>query len=120
MLTSERRVELILLCGDHERTYREAADEFHRRHPDIPKPSHQTVNRLMNKFKTTGTIADGKRSGRPKTATNEDHRADVIAKLTVSPNRSLRYVARERGISKDSVHRIRIEVGTFPSIQIAA
>ncbi|KAJ9597679.1 hypothetical protein L9F63_011463, partial [Diploptera punctata] len=42
MLTLEQRVELVLLCRDNYRTLREAADEFHRRHPEISKPSFQT------------------------------------------------------------------------------
>ena len=64
------------------------------------------MNRLINKFKTRGTIVNAERSGRPKTATNEDRQADVIANLTVKPNRSLGYVTRQSGVSKDSVHRI--------------
>ncbi|PSN36439.1 hypothetical protein C0J52_16303 [Blattella germanica] len=80
MLTLER-VELILLCGDYHRTYREAADEFLRWHPDIPKTSPQTVYTMMNKFKVTGTIADSKRSCQPKTSTNDDRWANVIVNV---------------------------------------
>ena len=121
MLTSEQRVKLILLCGDHHKTYREAANEFHRRHPDIPKPSHQTVNRFLNKFKTTGTIVNAKCSGRPKTATIEDRRADVTVKLTVSPNRSLCYVVRQSGISKVILRQNRaLNVGLCFHLQCRA
>ncbi|KAJ4426371.1 hypothetical protein ANN_27185 [Periplaneta americana] len=55
MLTPEQQVELVLLCGDNHRT-REVADEFHRRHPDIPKLSHQNAAKLLHKFKTPFTL----------------------------------------------------------------
>ncbi|KAJ4449414.1 hypothetical protein ANN_00813 [Periplaneta americana] len=43
---------------------------------------------------------------RPKSATDGQHSIDVIAKMTASPKWPLRYVARESGISRESVPRI--------------
>ncbi|PSN34842.1 hypothetical protein C0J52_25623 [Blattella germanica] len=63
MFSPEHRVELILLYGYNHRTERE---EFHHRHSYIPKPFYQNVAKLLNKFKTTFSVLNLKRKGRPK------------------------------------------------------
>ncbi|KAJ4431781.1 hypothetical protein ANN_20386 [Periplaneta americana] len=62
---------------------REAAEEYHRRHPDQPTPHHGSIGRLMERFKTTGSIHDKIRSERPRTATRDASAASVVAKLVV-------------------------------------
>lgn len=49
-----------------------AAQKFHERHPDLPIPNRNVFSLLKNKLQETGSCADRPRSGRPKTATNED------------------------------------------------
>ncbi|KAJ4426491.1 hypothetical protein ANN_27305 [Periplaneta americana] len=59
---------------------REAAEEYHRRHPDQSTPHHGSIGRLLERLKTAGSIDDKKRSGRPRTATgdaNELHGDDT-------------------------------------------
>ncbi|KAJ4447415.1 hypothetical protein ANN_09422 [Periplaneta americana] len=97
---------------------REAAEEYHRRHPDQPTPHHGSIGRLMERFKTAGSIHDKKkRSGRPRTATGDANAASVLAKLVVSPSLSTREVAQEWGISQASVSRI-LSVNHFHSYRM--
>ncbi|KAJ4448240.1 hypothetical protein ANN_10254 [Periplaneta americana] len=49
----------------------EAAEEYHRRQPDQPTPYHGSIGRLMERFKTAGSIHDKKRSGEPRSATGD-------------------------------------------------
>lgn len=51
-------------------------------------------------------MLDAKRSGRPKTATDEGNTINILAKVIASPKRSIRYVSRQSGVSKESVRRI--------------
>ncbi|KAJ4430460.1 hypothetical protein ANN_22676 [Periplaneta americana] len=73
---------------------------------DQPTPQQGRIDRLMERFKTAGSIHDKKRSGRPRIATGDPNAASVLAKLVASPSRSTREVAKECGTSQASVPRI--------------
>ena len=64
MLTLDERVELVMLCGRDGWSMRQVAQEFNKRHPES-RVSRSTVSRLLNKFKTIGSVNDAPRSGRP-------------------------------------------------------
>ncbi|KAJ4437644.1 hypothetical protein ANN_17789 [Periplaneta americana] len=65
---------------------------------DQPTPHHESIGRLMERFKTAGSIHDKKR-----TATGNANAASVLAKLVVSPSRSTKEVVQECGTSQASV-----------------
>ena len=54
MLTTEERVEIILLCGREGLSQRQVADEFNVRHPEREPVSQTTLGRLLANFKATG------------------------------------------------------------------
>ncbi|KAJ4438594.1 hypothetical protein ANN_14541 [Periplaneta americana] len=116
MDTIPERVEMVLIHAGGL-SLREAAEEYHRRHPDQPIPHHRSIGRLMERFKTAGSIHDKIRSGRPRTATGDANTASVLAKLVVSPSRSSREVAQECGTSQASVSRI-LSVNHFHSYRM--
>lgn len=67
MLTTEKRVEIILLCGRKGYSQREVAAEFNQRHPERQPVLQSTASRrLLDKFKMTRNVVDAPRSGRPK------------------------------------------------------
>ncbi|KAJ4451331.1 hypothetical protein ANN_02793 [Periplaneta americana] len=82
ILSPEQRVELVSYCSVRTIT-REAANEFHLRHPGIPKLLYQNVAKLLHKFKTTFSVFDKKGNGRPKSTTDVQHSIDMIAKMTL-------------------------------------
>ncbi|GBN44289.1 hypothetical protein AVEN_28082-1 [Araneus ventricosus] len=47
--------------------------------------THDTVEKLITKFKRTGSVADASRSRRPKTATDEDTSTRVPTAIARSP-----------------------------------
>ncbi|KAJ4439257.1 hypothetical protein ANN_07377 [Periplaneta americana] len=59
MYTIPERVEMVLIHAGGL-SLREAAEEYHRRHPDQPTPHHGSSARLMERFKTAGSIHDKK------------------------------------------------------------
>ena len=101
MLTTEERVELILLCGREGFSNRDVAAEFNLRHPEREPVSHTTVGRLLRKFQATGSVADAPRSGRPRTP--EDVVEGVLAKVAASPKKSIRRTSLEVGVPRSTV-----------------
>ena len=65
-----------------------------------------TIRKAIKRYKELGTTSDRPRSGRPRTATDATHRKKVRQRFERNPRRSLRKVAREVGISRESVRRI--------------
>ena len=53
----QERVEIILIHLAHMSLW-EAAEEYHRWHPDQSAPHHTTIGRLQERFKATGNIND--------------------------------------------------------------
>ena len=105
MLTTAERVEIILLCGREGYTHSDVAREFNCNHPEREEVARSTVNRLLQKFKATGSVADAPRSGRPSTSTAEIEET-VLAKMCASPKKSLRRTSMEVNVPKTNVYRI--------------
>jgi len=65
-LTTDERVELVLMSGADGATNRSVAEKFNRIYPDRESISHTTVGRLILKFRETGSVLDKPRSGHPR------------------------------------------------------
>ena len=77
-LTTEQRIEIILLSGHDGATNRSVAEQFNRNHPH-ENVSHTSVGCLINKFRKTGGVLDKKQSGHP--GLSAERRAQVLEKL---------------------------------------
>jgi len=104
-LSIAERTEIVLIVGDRYKTTREAARIFNERHPGR-SVNHSTVNKILIKFKETGSVADAPRSGRPKSATNDENQINTLAVFQRSPIKSPQKAADEVGLSRRSVGRI--------------
>ncbi|GBN51823.1 hypothetical protein AVEN_272075-1 [Araneus ventricosus] len=67
-LKKEEHIDIIPLAGSGTTT-RHVAPTFNAMHRTYI--THDTVEKLITKFRRTCSVADGKRSGRPETATDE-------------------------------------------------
>jgi DNA polymerase II small subunit/DNA polymerase delta subunit B len=65
-----------------------------------------TVSELVRKFRETGNVKDIPRSGRPKSATNQDQALDVLLSVMDNPITSTTQLALDNDISQSSVVRI--------------
>ena len=119
--TLQERVDLVLLRGMDYLSLHEVCDQFMEMHPDSEKPSPNTVNELVKKFKNTGSVADAHRCGRPKTASDVDTTTDVLAMFNRSLVKSIHRTSEESHVSKSSIHRIlhqqSFHAFKIPSIQ---
>ncbi|MCJ8735946.1 hypothetical protein PDJAM_G00253390 [Pangasius djambal] len=76
-LTKEERIEIILMPGSG--SCRKVVMDFNRKHGQ--HITHDTVAKLINKSKKTGSAADQRRSREPRTST-DDGTSDMV--LTVA------------------------------------
>uniref|UniRef100_A0A158PA91 DUF4817 domain-containing protein n=1 Tax=Angiostrongylus cantonensis TaxID=6313 RepID=A0A158PA91_ANGCA len=103
-LNESERVHLLQLVAN--RSHEEAAAEFNRLHPNREPIRQSSVTRLIAKFKETGSIMDRPRCGRPRRSTDRVNTAAIVAKFRENPEKSLRQMANETGMSRSSIHRI--------------
>lgn len=104
-LSQEERVEIVNLYAHH--SCRETAAIFNGRHPDRGVClSASTVSDTVNRFNQTGSVHDRKRSGRPRSAVNDDMATDIIAQTEAEPHSTLRSLSNGSGISQGSVWNI--------------
>lgn len=106
-LSAKQRIEILMMYGygDRRRTQREVCDLFNQLYPDTPI-SQSGISNLIKKFRETGSISNMQRTGRPKSATNEDKVLNVMLSVQETPKVSTREIAENLEMSYKSVHRI--------------
>ena len=80
----EQQIEIILMAGSG--SSRMVALNFNRKHGT--NITHDTVAKLISKFKKTGNVADQPRSGPRCTATDEDTTVTILTALVQSLRKS--------------------------------
>lgn len=103
--TEDHKNMYLILTRNHGNVSR-TVTLFAREFPNRPRPSRQTIIRVKNRFDETGNVAEKKRSGRRRTATNEERQIDILASVQVQPRLSLRQRAMESATSATSIYRI--------------
>lgn len=101
----ERRV-ICFLKIDNGFSLRETADHFHQIFPHRPRPSPQGIANMLAKFRSTGSVFNRPKPGRPRSATNEQNEVMVIGSVYMKTQQSLKEIANETGGSLTSVWRI--------------
>ena len=78
-------------------------------------PTESTVRRLMTKFFETGSTADVKSPGRPRSRRTEQNIALVRDSVAVSPMKSVRRRSQQLGLTRSSLRRIlRYDLHFYP------
>ncbi|XP_025160557.1 uncharacterized protein LOC112589889 [Harpegnathos saltator] len=103
MLIEKERILLLMYrgFGDRVRSYQEVADLFNATHPDRNPISKSTVQYTVTCFLETGIVQDRPRSGRPKSAKNDDMSLDVLLSFQENPHTSVPRTAQAHDISQD-------------------
>lgn len=92
--------------GDQIRSYEAVANLFNDTYPEHYPISKSTVYRTVSRFERTGSVEDEPRSGRPKTASNDDTALEVLQSVIENPNKPPSKIAQECDISRKSVTNI--------------
>lgn len=108
LLTREEKVEIVLIVGENYKTHREAANIFNNRHQHR-NIGYSTVRKILNKFKTSGSIENNFKNKRRKRVANEDTEFEVMLSVVEEPKMSIRKRASlitNTSVSKDTVANI--------------
>ena len=82
---------------------------------DFPKTRRKFINRTIKRYRDIGNTTDRVRSGRPVSATNIRNRKVVRSWIWGNPRSSMRKIASEIKISRESVRTIvKRDLGLFP------
>lgn len=112
----EHKVELIFLFGASNENYHETERRFNERFPDHPT-SRTYIRQLVNKFRTTGSINDAKRTGRP--SMTEEQQLNVLCEFIENPSHSKRSASQVcevppssvlKTLKKNKIHPYKIQL----------
>lgn len=104
--TNEERRVICFLKIDEGLSLRKIGQRFHQLFPHRPTPSPKGISKMFQKLRATGSVFNRPKSGRPRSATDENNEIMVIASVYQKKQQSLREVALETGNSISSVWRI--------------
>lgn len=76
-LSNEGKIEIVLIVGDNYKTHREAAAIFNDIHQNR-NIQHSTVSKIINKFKTSGSVHNNFNKKRQKRVASEDTQLQVM------------------------------------------
>ena len=82
---------------------------------NFPKTSRKLIYRTIKRYRDTGSTSDKQRSGRPTSVTTTQKRKVIRSRIQRNPQRSMRKMAVELNISRESVRTIvKRDLGLFP------
>jgi hypothetical protein len=81
--------------------------------PDSVVPNKSTIQRLVERFRETGSTGEKRRSGRPSVL-SIDNLEDIRARLLQSPRKSLRKLSQQSGMAYGSVQRVTKRLKLHP------
>lgn len=107
LLTETERIDILILrgYGDKQRSYQEVCDMYNNLHPDrhIKK---NAVFRTVERYRMTGSVKNRPRLGRPRTATSEEKKLDILLAIEENPKQSTNQLALDYEIDQKSVRTI--------------
>lgn len=106
-LSERERIEILMMIGfgDRRRTHQEVCYLFNDIHPNR-QISRSQVTKTLQRYNRRGTVGNLSKSGRSKTATNENVAQNIAISLEENPHMSTAELANMHEISRRSVGRI--------------
>lgn len=104
--TNDERRRICFLRLDKRLSFRKIARRFQQLYPNRPVPTPIGISKMVEKIRTTGSVFNRPKSGRPRTATNEQNEVMVLGSVVMKRQQGLREIANETGNSMTSVWRI--------------
>ncbi|KYN18348.1 hypothetical protein ALC57_09344 [Trachymyrmex cornetzi] len=108
-LSEKDRITLLMMrgWGNQQRRYKTVKRLFNENfRNENNRISKSTVTRTIQRFEDIGSVKSGSKSGRRKTATNNDKALDVLQSFVENPHISINRVAQEHEIGHASVSKI--------------
>jgi transposase len=104
-LAEDERIEILIMlgCGNKSRSHREARDMFNEKYPNRPPISQSTVSRVASKWRTSRTIKDSVKSGRP--GISEEKKINILLSLQEDSHSSSTQLGRDYDIHQTTVSK---------------
>uniref|UniRef100_A0A8D9AAQ2 Histone-lysine N-methyltransferase SETMAR n=1 Tax=Cacopsylla melanoneura TaxID=428564 RepID=A0A8D9AAQ2_9HEMI len=106
---NEDKVEIIFLYGRALKNAQETTRLYNELYPERPV-CVSYVTRLVKKFKTTFSVKDAPRSGRP--SVDENVELDILLDIQETPRQSIRDLSKEHDVSYNKVQKL-LKVNKF-------
>lgn len=104
MLSTQDKVEIVLLCGENV-PYRDVAYIFNRRHPG--RNIHfSTVGRILKTFKETGSVDNRFKKPHNPIKYNEEEQLNVCLSVVENGKTNIRSISEDTGVGRETVRRI--------------
>lgn len=115
-LSQRQRTEILMMIGfgDRRRTQLEVCNLFNQRYPNRIPLTQSAVSKVLKKFNNIGSVKNAPRTGRPKSATNDDSTLNILLRLEENPQTSTTQLALNENLSRRSVGRILKKEKLFP------
>lgn len=104
--TVEQRVQIIKIHYKNSENFAETVRKTRTIFGHHNAPSRNTVVNLINKFESTGSVVDAKRSGRPRSGRSDENIAMTAVSVDDDPTTSIRHRGQELGISSSSLQLV--------------
>lgn len=107
LLSETERIDILILrgYGDKQRSYQEVCDIYNNLHPD-KQIKKNAVFRTVERYRMTRSVKNRPRSGRPKSATADDKKLDVLLSIQENAKQSTNQLALDHEIDQKSVRTI--------------
>lgn len=116
--TIQQRVEIIKIYYQNQCSVRETFRKLRTIYGVHDRPAESTIRRLINKFETTGSIADQTTPVRQRTARSIENIVAVRDSVRENPRQSIRRRAQELGLAQTSTWVIlRRDLKLHPSTE---
>ena len=114
-LTERERIQILMMVGygDRKRTQQEVCDLFNELNPNKTL-TQSTVSKIVKKYDDTGSVKNKAKSGRPKSATNNENALNLLLHVQEDPHVSTRQLARDYNVSQASVCNLMKSVKWHP------
>lgn len=99
--TRNEQVDMLLVFGECQRNSRRAQELYLHRYPNRRQPNNVYFLRLEKKFRSTNEQGNER-----EFIMSEDIEINVLAYVEMEKNASIRQIAQELGISRESVRKI--------------
>lgn len=104
--SQQEMVDMVICFGRSGNNASADARFYQGRYPNQRHPRSQVLKHIVQRFNETGSVAHHSRSGRPRTATNDDASLLVLAAVHANPHVSSRAIALDIGYCHKSVLNI--------------
>ncbi|CAG9840713.1 unnamed protein product [Diabrotica balteata] len=100
----QERVDMILIIGECNENCFLTARAYAQKYPNRDRPDKRTLERILDRFRTTGSVAYSKQTPNKPVIDHEENEFNVLASIAEDANTSGRKISNQIDIPRTSDH----------------